>query len=272
MPKLDLNEKTMSEGRKNRWAAMEGSLAFKHECWGEVKTLKEWLIDSRNRCPRLITLQQRICAGWPIERALTEIPKTQKREVEPKRIARSTKMVKVTAWGVSKTMVEWSEMEFCPVSYVSLWRRIVKWGWKPEDAIMTPPWGAPHGIKLDYEGKTLGELISESARVRGEILKQRIHNDYSDRMKRAGIIKGLMTVIKKDADKIELLLRSRLGMCKLIWDANNFPEAKEGDEYKIAISRTKRGRKLSDDEIVRAKMIEEKERKHAEKDKTNDFD
>jgi hypothetical protein len=46
--------------------------------------------------------------------------------------------VLVTAFGETKTVIEWGEDPRCSVAYQTLRQRIQKYGWDPERAITTP--------------------------------------------------------------------------------------------------------------------------------------
>jgi len=47
--------------------------------------------------------------------------------------------VRVTAFGETKCLVEWSEDPRCVVSYATFTRRVRQYGWDPEEALVTLP-------------------------------------------------------------------------------------------------------------------------------------
>jgi hypothetical protein len=98
--------------------------------FGETKCMSDWLADKRCKV-KGNGLKERLKTGkWSNEEAITTPPNLRKKE-----FSRKIKTVKlVTAFGETKTIIEWSEDKRCKVGYSGLKIRLGK-GYSAEDAI-----------------------------------------------------------------------------------------------------------------------------------------
>jgi len=104
------------------------------ECFGEKKCIAEWVRDSRCSIGEK-SLKDRLMSGkWTVESAITT-PSFERNSEFAKELSTS---VKVTAWGQTKNIIDWSKDERCKIGYSGLKIRIQK-GWDIEKAISTPP-------------------------------------------------------------------------------------------------------------------------------------
>lgn len=116
-----------------RWATCREQVRNRRDniqitAFGETKILVEWLEDER--CPvEYATLYSRIERGWEAERAITQKPQAHARN--------RRSCIRITAFGETKTIIEWYEDERCKVRYTTLYQRIFKSGWEPERALTT---------------------------------------------------------------------------------------------------------------------------------------
>lgn len=92
----------------------------RYECFGHTKTLSEWSKEVGINC---CTVRSRLRNGWPLADALTK--------PVAKRIDRQYKFS-----GQTKTLPEWSRA--LGLDYDMLYRRIVLYGWSPEQAFAQP--------------------------------------------------------------------------------------------------------------------------------------
>jgi hypothetical protein len=97
---------------------------------GETKTLAEWVKDPRCTVKITSTLQSRIQKGWSDEKVLTE---------PVKKSGPSRHKLKITAWGETKTVAEWAKDKRCKVDAASLYRRLRRTEYSPEQVMSTPP-------------------------------------------------------------------------------------------------------------------------------------
>lgn len=101
--------------------------------FGETKTATEWSRDRRCKVASRTVLDRIKNGKWDSENAITALPNARKTE-----FSRSISTVRlITAWGESKSQIEWSEDKRCKVGYSGLKIRLKK-GWTPEKAISTP--------------------------------------------------------------------------------------------------------------------------------------
>ncbi len=103
------------------------------ECWGERKTITDWSKDVRCVVNFSTLNGRRKIMKWDFEKAMTT-PK----HAETKSIIREKQGRFITAWGESKTTMDWVEDERCKIGKSGLKIRLQK-GWSAEDAISTPP-------------------------------------------------------------------------------------------------------------------------------------
>ncbi len=92
--------------------------------FGETRTLAEWAGDDRCQVS-LKRLDERLRAGWDVERALSQPPRTVRRDATH------------AAFGEVKTLTQWLDDERCTVSRNTLRQRIAA-GWPVEAALTTP--------------------------------------------------------------------------------------------------------------------------------------
>lgn len=108
--------------------------------FGETKNITDWSKDKR--CVvGFDRLRDRIAWGWEHERAITEIQD-------------DGKLKRLTIFGETKTMKEWSEDSRCVVSLNAI-RERKRSGWQPEAIITTP-------LSEKFKGKN--KTVTESAR------------------------------------------------------------------------------------------------------------
>lgn len=125
--------------------------------WGEEKTFMEWLEDPRCVVKSYTTLAKRIKDKWIPEEAISlrvDIASSMKRKERNNKgniRGQASDVEKLTAFGESKTLHEWSIDPRCKVDKNTLWYRKSK-GWDMEKAITTPP--AKNAGQL-YEGKSV---------------------------------------------------------------------------------------------------------------------
>jgi len=101
------------------------------EAFGERKGPTEWSRDGR--CQVSLTgLTRRLRSGWPPEEAISCPPRNAGRTGESIRA--------VEAFGVTKSMTEWSRDRRCKVALTTIAERLDR-GVSPEKAISTPPFG-----------------------------------------------------------------------------------------------------------------------------------
>ncbi|MBX7132742.1 MAG: hypothetical protein K1X67_08715 [Fimbriimonadaceae bacterium] len=103
------------------------------EILGEKKTLTEWLRDPR-RVATPDAFKERLHKGWNPEEAF--LTPTGRRGYA-KGTVRPEVSIPLTAWGVTKTLVEWLQDPRCTINGDALRARL-KYGWSPEDAISRP--------------------------------------------------------------------------------------------------------------------------------------
>lgn len=124
--------------------------------WGESKTANDWICD--NRAAVGITyncLIKRVTNGWPHEEAIITPPSYSTRRSPVNKngnlLGQMPDVEKLTAFGESKTLHEWSKDPRCVVDKNTLWYRKSK-GWDVEKAIITSP--AKNAGQL-YEGRSV---------------------------------------------------------------------------------------------------------------------
>lgn len=95
--------------------------------WGETKNAYDWSLDGRCKVSDFL-LRARVKQGWSDEDAIAT----------PQLVYPAAP---VTAFGETKTVVEWSVDQRCVVKENCLRMRLDKYGWHPERAITTPARG-----------------------------------------------------------------------------------------------------------------------------------
>lgn len=100
-------------------------------CFGERKSLADWAEDPRCKVA-LETLRKRVDQLHWEPRAALETP------AQKGQFRHTSANHHVTAFGETKTVVEWTEDPRCLVAYQTLLRRLNTRGWFPETAITTP--------------------------------------------------------------------------------------------------------------------------------------
>jgi hypothetical protein len=102
--------------------------------WGEEKTMREWLMDPR--CTATETaIPQRMRRGWSAEEAMT-LPSEKGHRLLA--VAAPPPAPPVSAFGCTKSAVEWIQDPRCEVNLKTLYGRL-RMDWDPERAITTPP-------------------------------------------------------------------------------------------------------------------------------------
>lgn len=264
MPVLDLKLEPVIPKKASFKKNEDSDKGVRHQCFGETKTLKEWIKDPRCIVKKIFTINLRIRKGWSVEDAMTKPTAAQIREKpEPDPASKRIKYAKVTAWGEEKTVSEWCRMDFCDIPYVTLWKRLFILKWSPEDAIITPKYSVPLGPRMDYKDKTLGEIVRDTAAIKRGINKFRLNEKQKQEMIRKGNLKGLMKIVKVDEEDEEVAISfsSRLGIGTIFWDSKVFPEVREGEEFSITVVRTRTvSQKVNDSDKMREKMIADREK------------
>lgn len=100
--------------------------------FGETKGPTEWSRDRRCKVT-LTALLQRVRNGWDPEGAIASPPQREGTGPPPKKLVR--------AFGVTKSVSDWSRDSRCKVTLVTLLRRLDR-GLPAEEAISTPPYQA----------------------------------------------------------------------------------------------------------------------------------
>lgn len=139
------------------------------ECWGEKKTLTQWIEDPRAaKNLTLGCLAVRIESNWPAEKAIT----TRISDIK----GQAPDAPLITAFNESKTLHEWTLDPRCVVTKSSLSYRL-KAGWNPEEAI-TKTAGKNAGI--EFEGKSLLQWSKDPrCKVTYKVLSYRIKKGIS---------------------------------------------------------------------------------------------
>jgi hypothetical protein len=124
-----------------------GPCARVFTAFGETKSFKEWLSDSRCTVSR-VTVLGRLSMGIPFENAIS--------------VGRGTKIPdRIYAFGESKTLYDWLGDPRCVVSEPILKKRL-KFGMEAESALTTPASAEAHGARgpKKYEIEAFGERKS----------------------------------------------------------------------------------------------------------------
>lgn len=247
MPKLDLRERKINP----RPVEYSNSKSIKYKAFGEEKSLLDWCRDERCVVCEKSTLRKRIKSGWGVEEALTTPIKGREKEKVPKDKILLKLDRGYEAWGITKSLAEWSRIEECRVSYAVVLRRIKHSGWPLEDALLTPPGGDPSKYRRKGKVNSLGELILEKIPVKNnrEEKEEKPYNRTS--------LKGVGVITKKDIieNQITMSFRTGLGSGIVKWDVHNFLNANEGDEFIITISRLKKSKEY---ELISERIMREK--------------
>lgn len=90
---------------------------MKITAWGETKSIDEWTTDQRCKA-KYATIRLRIVKGWPPEDALSKAGSSAERARRRHPIVAEWpdqyhEDIAVTAWGETKSLVEWSRDDRC---------------------------------------------------------------------------------------------------------------------------------------------------------------
>lgn len=113
-----------------------------YTAFGDTMSLVEWAEDERCACSYKVLRKRVQERGWDIELALTKPLRDYYRKGERKlkpRLKPKPNGRMISAWGLTMSLLSWSQQSYVPVSVTTLWRRIVRDGWPPEKALMLKP-------------------------------------------------------------------------------------------------------------------------------------
>lgn len=138
---------------------------------GETKTLREWINDPRCIPKVRSTLLSRLQKGWSHERILTQPLKPQ---------GTSSRALKLTAWGETKTVPEWVEDPRCRVDSVTLRRRLRRSEYSPEQCMSVPPGRLTTAVTAWGETMTPKQWEADPrCRVNMHTLKRRLNDGWA---------------------------------------------------------------------------------------------
>jgi hypothetical protein len=201
-PRRKVSRHSVTNRLSNNWDLQEAMTAPLHshkltgrpawkmiEAFGESKPVAEWAADPRARVGKG-TIQSRIAHGWDAEKAIST-PLSEPGHQKGRR-QRDSRARYLTAFGETKTAMEWGDDPRSAVDGESISRRVHK-GWSHEDAITTPPRkGGGVGHTGEYtprknspritafgETKCLAEWGRDPrARVSNDLIGRRIKNGW----------------------------------------------------------------------------------------------
>lgn len=155
-PRREVPRLTVTHRLKNQWTLADamtipigarkgtGRPATKLlSAFGELKSVSDWAADPRAQVGKA-TMERRISKGWDVERAISE-PRYPADHTKGKR-RRDSRARFLTAFGETKTAMDWADDPRCMVSADRLGSRL-RQGWTDEDAITLP-------VKLGGPGHT----------------------------------------------------------------------------------------------------------------------
>lgn len=137
---------------------------------GETKSLAAWLEDDRCTAKARSTLHARIAKGWPTEEVLTA-------PIKPTRPSRH--QLHITAWGETKTVSEWVDDKRCKVDATTLYRRIKRTEFSPEQVMATPPGRLTEVVTAWGESMTPSQWEADPrCRVKSSTLMTRLRSGW----------------------------------------------------------------------------------------------